>query len=219
LQSKPKPQPLSFKEAVTGTGLTRQKAETSAKIEALEKAVELVGDNPHIQEHKKAMVAELNKLRKSTDDTRSLAMQIDKLETWIGREQKRIENLATDLEEAMVALSQRRSDLETESAKLIQMKTEMTSEEGKDKKEDMDAESTSPEAETVPDLQSKELDIRRKMALKKDDRGIVYVAKRLKEMEKEADGYRDKIASAKRPKIVAELKTPTAAAATARSTS
>jgi hypothetical protein len=41
----------------------------------------------------------------------------------------------------------------------------------------------------------------------------VYVAKRLKEMEKEADGYRDEIASAKRPK------TPTAAAATARSTS
>jgi hypothetical protein len=38
-------------------------------------------------------------------------------------------------------------------------------------------------------------------------------------MEKEADGYRDKIASAKRPKIDAELKMPTAAAATAQITS
>jgi chromosome segregation ATPase len=219
LHSKPKAQPLSFKEAVTGTGLTRQKAETFAKIEALEKAVELVGDNPHIQEHKRAMVAELNKLRKSTNDTRSLAKQIDNLETWIGREQKRIENLASDLEEAQVALKHRRSDLETENAKLIQLKSELISEEGKDKKEDMVVEGTSPEAAAVPDLQSKELDIRRKMALKKDDMGIVYGAKRLKEMEKEADGYRDKIASVKRPRTDEVLTTPTAAAASALSTS
>ena len=146
-QSKTKAQPQSFKEAVTGTGLTRQKAETAAKIEALEKAVELVGNNPHLQDHKKAMEAELNKLRKSTNDTRSLAKQIDNLATWIGREQKRIEKLATDLQEALVALTQRRLDLETENAKLIQLKTELINEEGKDKKGDMDVEGISPEAE------------------------------------------------------------------------
>ena len=93
------------------------------------------------------MEAELDKLRKSTNDTRSLAKQIDNLETWIGRKQKRIEKLATDLQEALVALTQRRLDLETENAKLIQLKTELINEEGKDKKGDMDVEGISPEAE------------------------------------------------------------------------
>lgn len=186
-QSKPKSLTQSFKEAVTGTGLTRQKAETAAKIEALEKAVELVGDNLHLQGHKKAMEDELNKLRKSTNDTRSLAKQIDNLETWIGREQKRIEKLATDLEEALVALTHRRSDLETESAKLIQLKTELTNEEGKDKKEAMDVGGISPEAEADAHmLQEKELILRRQIARKRNQDGKNLNSTQLKEMENEA---------------------------------
>lgn len=58
--------PHNEKEAATGTSLTRQKAEAAAKSEALVKAAELIGANPHIQEHKPAMEGEIVKLRKLT---------------------------------------------------------------------------------------------------------------------------------------------------------
>ena len=163
--------------------------------------------------HKKAMEAELNKLRKSTNDTRSLAKQIDNLETWIGREQKRIEKLATDLEEALVALTLRRSDLETESAKLIQLKTELTNEEGKGKKEDMDVEGISPEAEADAHmLQGKELSLRRQIARKRNQEGKNLNATQLKEMEAEASQICASLE--KRRKITSDATTGAAAAAT-----
>ena len=68
-------------------------------------------------------------------------------------------------------------------------------------------------ADTV-DMQTKELDIRRKMAAKKDDKGVSFSTKRLKEMEKEAEGFQLKIASAKRAKTTKEAKKTSAASAT-----
>ena len=64
-------------------------------------------------------------------------------------------------------------------------------------------------------MQSKELDIRRKMAAKKDNGGISFSTKRMKEMEKEADGFQLKIASAKRAKTSKEAKRTSATSATA----
>ena len=125
-------------------------------------------------------------MRKSTDDKRSLAKQIDNLDTWIGREQKGIENLAKDLEEAMVALGQRRSDLETEITKLATLKAEMLNEE---KKEDtgMKVDGNTPETEAEAHaLQEKELNLRRQTARKRNMDGKSLSAKQLKEMEAEA---------------------------------
>jgi chromosome segregation ATPase len=190
-QPKAKLQPLSYADATRGAGLTRQKAESAAKIEALEKAVEHAGDNPHLQDHKKALEAELKKLRRTTNDTRSIAKQIDTLETWIGRERKRIEKLAADLEEAMFALTQRRADLETETVKLTQLKTDMLNEEegkGKTPSMDVDIEGTSPEAEADAHmLLEKELALRRQMARKRNPEGVALSAKQLKELEAEAN--------------------------------
>ena len=60
----------------------------------------------------------------------------------------------------------------------------------------------------VPELKSKELEIRRQLNKKKDDKGVQLAAKRMKEMEKEADGIHDKILSAKRVKINVEEGSP-----------
>lgn len=180
---------MSYADAARGAGLTRQKAESAAKIEALEKALEHAGDNPHLQDHTKALEAELKKLRRTANDTRSIAKQIDTLETWIGRERKRVEKLATDLEEAMVALTQRRADLETESEKLTQLKADMLNEEeGKGKTPSMDVEGTSPEAEADAHmLLEKELALRRQLARKRNQEGVALNAKQLKELEAEAN--------------------------------
>ena len=87
----------------------------------------------------------------------------------------------------MVALTQRRLDLETENAKLIQLKTELINEEGKDKKGDMDVEGISPEAEADAHmLQQKELNLRRQIARKRNQEGKNLNAKQLKEIETEA---------------------------------
>ncbi len=63
------------------------------------------------------------------------------------------------------------------------------------------------------------MDIRRQLSKKKDDKGVQFAAKRLTEMEKEADGIRDKIASAKRSKVNVEIgspRTPEGAAAASK---
>ena len=60
----------------------------------------------------------------------------------------------------------------------------------------------------VPVLQGKELDLRRQLNKKKDDKGVHFAPKRSKEMEKEADGIRDKIASAKRVTVNTPIGSP-----------
>ena len=66
----------------------------------------------------------------------------------------------------------------------------------------------------VPELATKELGLRRQLGKKKDDKGVQLNTKRLKELEKEADGIRDKIESAKRIKIqVGSPRTPEGAGA------
>jgi hypothetical protein len=67
----------------------------------------------------------------------------------------------------------------------------------------------------VPVLESKELNIRRQLAAKKDDKGVPFVAKRIKELEKEADLIRDRLA--KRHKTNVEPVEPFVAAAGAAS--
>jgi DNA repair exonuclease SbcCD ATPase subunit len=151
----------SYADVVKGNGLTRQKAESTAKIEALEKAVEHAGDNPHLQEHKASLEAELRRLRKMSTDTRSLSKQIASKESFIEREQKRIEKLAKELEEATAALTQRKLDLATEEDALAKLKEEKSKEDAVP----MEEEELTPE--NVADLrhmEKKELDLRRKIA-------------------------------------------------------
>ena len=107
--------------------------------------------------------------------------------TWIDREQKRLETLAKDLEEAVAALSQRRSDLTTKTEKLALLKTELINEEKNSKPGAMDIDGISPEAEADAHmLQVKELALRRQIARKRSPDGKILSAKQLKDMETEA---------------------------------
>jgi hypothetical protein len=201
-----------------GSGATRHRVESLSLLDALQTTLDNLGDNPLLDEIRQKLVADIKKLEKKTTDNRSLAKQLFTLEGWVEREEKRI----TASEEQLVAdkllLVERKADYQIELAKIISLK-EAIVKEAEFKDPGLEEEQKMETDNNVPDLQSKELDIRRKMAMKKDDKGAAYGAKRMKEMEKEADGYRDKIASAKRPKTDAEPKTETAAAASAQSTS
>jgi hypothetical protein len=201
----------SYAEAIKGTGNTRAREDTLSKIEALQKVVDSMGDNPLLDEHKLKLIAEINGLKKKTTDTRSLAKQLVTLEGWVEREEKRIIKVEEELEASRKVLELRKSDYQLELAKLASLKEAMVKEaEHKDPdvpQKEMDCD--------VPVLESKELNIRRQLAAKKDDKGVPFVAKRFKELEKEADLIRDRLA--KRHKTNVESVEPFVAAAGAAS--
>ena len=202
-----------------GAGSTRHRAENLSMLEALQNVVDNLGDNPLLIEIKQKLMEDVKKLEKKTTDNRSLAKQLFTLEAWVEREEKRIFAAEEQLEEDNKSLAERKVDLQTEMAKLVSLKEAIIKEsEFKDTDPDPDEEMIL-ETDTS-EMLYKELDIRRKMAAKKDDKGVSFSTKRMKEMEKEADGFQLKIASAKRAKICKEAKkTPTSAtAATAGST-
>ena len=182
------------------TGITRAREDDLSKIEALQSVVDSMGDNSLLDEHKQKLIAEILSLKKKTTDTRSLAKQLVTLEGWVEREEKRILHAEEELEASRETLETRKIDLQIEIAKLISLKETLVKE----------AETKPPdEPQTemdidVPVLESQELAIRRQLAGKKDDKGVPIVAKRMKEMVKEADGIREKIA--KRVKINEEPK-------------
>ena len=168
-------------------------------LEALQTVVDNLGDNPLLDEIKQKLVADVKKLEKKTTDNRSLAKQLVTLEGWVEREEKRIITAEEQLEADKKLLEERKADFQIELAKLVSLKEAIVKEA---EFKDPDPEEA-PQMETdidVPVLQSKELDIRRLVAGKKDDKGVPFGAKRIKELEKEADGIRDKIASTKRAK-------------------
>lgn len=153
----------SYADVVKGNGLTRQKAESTAKIEALERAMEHAGDDPHLQEHKASLGAELKRLRKMATDNRSLSKQIDSKESYIEREQKRTEKLATELDKAMAALTQRKLDLATEIEELAKLKEEKGKADGAPREEELDPEDVAE----LRQMEKKELELRRGVAKKR----------------------------------------------------
>ena len=66
-----------------------------------------VGDNENLTEFKKQLEKEAEKLRSSTSDTRSIAMQIVSLAGFTDREEKPIKEAEADKEEARRNLEQR----------------------------------------------------------------------------------------------------------------
>ena len=149
-------------------------------LEALQSLIDVLGDNPLLDEVKQKLGADVKKLEKKTADIRSLAKQLVTSEEWIKRE----------------------GNFQIELAKLVSLKEAIVRE----------AEFRDPDPEEVPhsdmeidvpELTTKELDLRRQMGKKKDDKGVQLNTKRLKELEKEADGIRDKIESSKRHKTQA----------------
>ena len=181
------------------TGITRAREDDRSKIEALQSVVDSMGDNALLEEHKQKLMAEIVSLVKKTTDTRSLAKQLVTLEGWVEREEKRILHAEEELEVSRVTLETRKVDLQIEIAKLISLRETLVKE----------AETKPDEPQTemdidVPVLESQELAIRRQLAGKKDDKGLPIIAKRMKEMVKEADDIREKIA--KRVKINDEPK-------------
>jgi hypothetical protein len=202
--AKPPEQPRTYLEAAKGSGTTRQKAECTAKISAFESMLRHVGEDPHLAEHRAAIEADIQKLQKKCCDTRSTAKQIDHLETWLGREQKRVDKLAADLEEATKVLQQRREDLGTETTKLALLKQDLAKEEenkvaNKDTDKDVHMDTPEAEAETHK-LVEKELTLRRKLARKRDTSGLTLNGKQLKDMEKEADDLSGRIEKRRKTK-------------------
>ena len=129
---------------------------------------------------------------------------------WVEREEKRIITAEEELEANRKALEVRKMDYQIEVAKLISLKEAIVKEA---EFKDPDFKDV-PQMETdldVPVLESKELAIRRQLAGKKDDLGVPIVAKRMKEMEKEAEAIREKLA--KRLKINEEPRETAASAA------
>jgi hypothetical protein len=179
--------------------------ENVAKMEALQQVVDGMDENPAIADTKKKINAEIATLKKKTTDNRSLAQQLATIEGWAEREGRRITATEEEIVQTKEDLDKRKLYFNGEMKKINALKEAIAK--GTELK-DSDGE---PEMELdidVPVLQGKELDIRRQLNKKKDDKGVQFAAKRMKEMEKEADGIRDKIASAKRVKIDVEVKLP-----------
>ena len=185
-----------------GSGATRHRAENLSMLEALQTVVDNLGDNPLLDEIKQKLIADVKKLEKKTTDNRSLATQLVTLEGWIEREEKRICTAEDHLEEYKKLLGERKADFQVELAKLVSLK-EAIVKEAEFKDPDPEEVPHSDMETDVPELSAKELDLRRQVSKKKDEKGVQIATKRLKEMEKEADGIRDKIESSKRPKTQA----------------
>jgi hypothetical protein len=199
--------PLTYAEVIKGTGNTREREDTLAKIKALQTVVDCMGDYPLLEEHKLKLITEINGLMKKTTDNRSLAKQLVAKKEWVEREEKRIAKVEEELEANRKALELRKNDYQLELTKLASLKEALLKEE-----DPKDPDETLKELDCdIPVLESKELNIRRQLAAKKDDKGAPFVAKRFKELEKEADLIRDRLA--KRHKSNAELAEPFGAAA------
>ncbi len=172
--------------------------ENVAKMEALQQVVDGMGENPAIAGTKKKINAEIAALKKKTTDNRSLAQQLATIEGWAEREGRRITATEEELLQFREDLDKRKLYFNGEMKRINLLKEAIAKD---TETKDVEAE---PEMELdidVPELQGKDLDLRRQLNKKKDDKGVQFGAKRMKEMEKEADGIRDKIASAKRTKI------------------
>jgi hypothetical protein len=179
--------------------------ENVAKMEALQQVVDGMDENPAIADTKTKILAEITTLKKKTTDNRSLAQQLATIEGWAEREGRRITATEEEILQTKEDLDKRKNYFNGEMKKIVALKEAIAK--GTEVK-DSDGE---PEMELdidVPGLQGKELDLRRQLNKKKDDKGVQFGAKRMKEMEKQADGIRDKIASAKRTRINLEVKSP-----------
>ena len=173
----------TYVEAVKGTGLTRQKAEAATKIEALEEVLKAM-KGEHLTSHRKAIADEIEILKQKTTDTRSLAKQVDSLETWIPREKKRIEKWEQELEESRKVLAQRKEDLCAEELRLTKLKKEIVEEGGKTANDDK--QTVEQEAESH-ELIAKELGLRRQLAKKRDANGANLNATQIKKLQEEAE--------------------------------
>jgi chromosome segregation ATPase len=191
---------MTFAEVVKGAGTTRIREEQLSMIDALEKVVATMGDNPLLQDHKAKLEEDISRMKKRTTDNRSLAKQIVTLEGWTEREEKRISKIEEELEESRKALVLRKADYHLELAKVTSLKEALQKEETKNTAAQSESElrmEVDAEAETQK-LMATELELRRQMASKKDEKGVTIAAKRLKEIEKEADKLHDRLVKRRR---------------------
>jgi hypothetical protein len=186
-------------------GNAANRDENVAKMEALQQVVEGMDDNPAIADTKQKIIDDIASLKKKTTDNRSLAQQLATVEKWAEREERKITSAEEELLQWKEDLDKRRSHFNGEKKKIAALKEAIA----KDTEfKDADLEQELEMDIDVPVLQSKELEIRRQLNKKKDDKGVQFAPKRMKEMEKEADGIRDKIASAKRVKVNTPIGSP-----------
>ena len=189
---------------------THTREENRVKMEALQQVVDAMDDNPCIADTKQKITEEIAALKKKTTDNRSLAQKLAQLEQWAEREGKRITTIEEEIREMREDLEIRKTYFTGEVAKISNLKEAIAKDTEFKDPDEVELENDV----NVPELTTKELDLRRQMGKKKDDKGVQLNTKRLKELEKEADGIRDKIESAKRIKIqVGSPRTPEGAGA------
>ena len=188
------------------TSNAQNREEDRVKMEALQQVVEAMDDNPAIADTKQKIMEEIASLKKKTTDNRSLAQKLAQLEQWAEREGRRITAVEEEIREMKEEVEKRKTYFTGEVAKITSLKEAIA----KDTEfKDADLEAELEMDVDVPVLQTKELDLRRQLNKKKDDKGVQLATKRMKEMEKEADGIRDKIESSKRIKTqVGSPRTP-----------
>jgi hypothetical protein len=179
--------------------------ENVAKMEALQQVVDGMDENPAIADTKKKINDDIAALKKKTTDKRSLAQQLASIEYWAEREGRKITTAEEELLQWKEDLDKRKSHFDGEMKKIGSLKEAITKD---TESKDVDLEQELEMDIDVPELKSKELEIRRQLNKKKDDKGVQLAAKRMKEMEKEADGIHDKILSAKRVKVNVEEESP-----------
>ena len=192
------------------TSNVQTREENRVKMEALQQVVDAMDDNPCIADTKQKITEEIAALKKKTTDNRSLAQKLAQLEQWAEREGKRITSIEEEIREMREDLEIRKTYFTGEVAKISNLKEAIAKDTEFKDPDEVELENDV----NVPELATKELDLRRQLGKKKDDKGVQLNTKRLKEMEKEADGIRDKIESAKRIKIqVPSPRTPEGAVA------
>ena len=119
---------LQKKAEILPTSLKTVKEESAAKVQALEAAVQQIGDNPLLAEYKLCLEADIASYKKKSVDSRSLAVRIEEKRAYIDREKKRISSLEEELQRITALKVQHEEALKEEEANLQSLNSQLARE-------------------------------------------------------------------------------------------
>ena len=108
----------------------RQKlaAETTSRIEKIERLIALVGDDESLAGHKASLERDLAAAKKQvTKSSRPVAIETEEKSKYISREKTRLKQLSEDIEKAKSVLEARTVSLQREDGRLAELRAELVS--------------------------------------------------------------------------------------------
>lgn len=208
-------QPHSPKSLAEETKGDTSRVDNKARLAALTTLLEQLPDNEHLKDYREQLVRDISFLKKKTTDSRSIATQIDSIEHWNSREEKRITTLKDkivkleeELEEARKNIEDRQKEVDANKDKVKTLKEDLIKADAaadethkeeveKNAKDAKDTKVIKLDAAEAALLKT-ELSLRRKITRKRDEGGKPLPDSKIQELQVQADEITEQLEKCRR---------------------